>query len=67
VAPRWGGRGVGWNPAPAAAAAGPCIVRAGDAVPALIGHRATHILWATGGGMLPDEDFAAILAAGDGG
>ena len=32
----------------------------------LAGRPATHILWATGGGLLPEADFAALLAAAEG-
>jgi D-serine dehydratase len=37
-------------------------------LPGLGAKPATHIVWATGGGMLPEADFAAVLAlAGEGG
>ena len=58
--------GLRLEPSAAAALAGPALARAAR-LPALAGRPATHIAWATGGGMLPDADFAAVLAlAGEG-
>jgi D-serine dehydratase len=62
VAALWHDEGLRLEPAAAAAAAGPCLVREA-AVPRLAGRSATHILWATGGNMLPEADFNALLSA----
>jgi len=64
VAVAWREAGQRLEPSAAAALAGPAMVRAAG-VPALAGRSATHVLWATGGGMLPESAFAAILAAGE--
>jgi D-serine dehydratase len=61
VAALWRDEGLRLEPSAAAAAAGPTLVRAAD-LPRLAGRDATHILWATGGSMLPEADFAAVLA-----
>jgi D-serine dehydratase len=65
VAALWRDEGQRLEPAAAAAAAGPCMVREA-ALTRLAGRPATHILWATGGNMLPEADFSALLAAGEG-
>lgn len=65
VAAVWHDEGLRLEPSAAAAAAGPLMARAAG-LPRLAGRPATHILWATGGGMLPEADFAALLAAGEG-
>jgi D-serine dehydratase len=64
VAALWRDEGQRLEPAAAAAAAGPCMVREA-ALPCLAGRPATHILWATGGNLLPEADFSALLAAGE--
>lgn len=61
----WRRAGLRLEPSAAAALAGPVMVRAAG-FPALDGRCATHILWATGGSQLPEADFAAVLAAGEG-
>ncbi|WP_428568884.1 MAG: D-serine ammonia-lyase [Solidesulfovibrio sp. DCME] len=66
VARAWREAGLRLEPSAAAALAGPARVR-GAGLPALAGQPACHIVWATGGGSLPDDDFAAVLAlAGEG-
>ena len=49
------------EPSAAAALAGPLAVRRAN-LPVLAGRPATHICWATGGSLLPDAEFAALLA-----
>lgn len=61
VARAWSSAGLRLEPSAAAALAGPAVVRAAG-LPALAGRAATHIVWATGGGMLPQADFEAVLA-----
>lgn len=53
--------GLRLEPSAAAALAGPCLVREAG-VPTLVGEPATHVVWATGGGLLPDDVFADLLA-----
>jgi len=65
VAAAWRDEGLRLEPAAAAALAGPGLVRAAE-MAVLAGRPATHILWATGGGLLPEADFAALLAAAEG-
>lgn len=61
VATAWKRAGLRLEPSAAVALAGPGMVqRAG--LPRLAGKPATHVLWATGGGMLPDAEFEAVLA-----
>jgi len=64
VAAVWREEGERLEPAAAAAVAGPGMVRAAG-LPALAGRPATHVVWATGGGMLPEQDFHELLAAGE--
>jgi D-serine dehydratase len=59
----WREAGLRLEPSAAAALAGPLMVRAAG-LPRLAGRPVTHVVWATGGSLLPDEDFAAVLAAG---
>ncbi len=66
VAALWRDAGVRLEPAGAAGAAGPQTVLASGAFPALAGPNAVHVIWATGGSMLPEADFAAILRLGEG-
>ncbi len=61
----WRDQGLRLEPSAAAAAAGPLAVRAAG-LDRLAGRDATHILWATGGDMLPEADFAGVLALGEG-
>jgi len=61
----WRRAGLRLEPSAAAALAGPAMVREAG-FPALSGRSATHILWATGGSLLPEAEFAAVLAAGEG-
>ena len=60
----WTEEGERLEPSAAAALAGPGLARAAG-LPSLAGRPAAHVLWATGGGMLPDEEFDALLAAGN--
>lgn len=64
VATAWRDEGQRLEPAAAAALAGPGMVRAAG-LSALDGRSATHLLWATGGGLLPEPAFAALVAAGE--
>lgn len=64
VAALWRDEGLRLEPSAAASAAGPRLVRAAN-LARLAGRPATHILWATGGNMLPEADFAAVLALGE--
>ena len=61
----WRRAGLRLEPSAAAALAGPAMVR-GAGFAALSGRSATHILWATGGSLLPEAEFDAVLAAGEG-
>ncbi len=61
VARAWREGGLRLEPSAAAALAGPAMARAAG-LAALAGRPAVHIVWATGGGMLPEADFAAVLA-----
>ncbi|MEL7639716.1 MAG: D-serine ammonia-lyase [Solidesulfovibrio sp.] len=61
VAQAWAQGGLRLEPSAAAALAGPARVR-GAGLAALAGRPASHIVWATGGGLLPEADFAAVLA-----
>jgi D-serine dehydratase len=65
VATAWNKVRLRLEPSAAAALAGPSRVRAAG-LPRLDGKPATHIVWATGGGMLPDEQFEEFLALGAG-
>uniref|UniRef100_I2Q0F6 Probable D-serine dehydratase n=1 Tax=Desulfovibrio sp. U5L TaxID=596152 RepID=I2Q0F6_9BACT len=61
VAALWRDEGLRLEASAAASAAGPHLVRAAG-LPRLAGRDATHILWATGGSLLPEADFADVLA-----
>lgn len=61
VATAWNDEALRLEPSAAAALAGPLAVRRAG-LPALAGRPATHIIWATGGSLLPDSEFAALLA-----
>ncbi|KHK00727.1 D-serine ammonia-lyase [Desulfovibrio sp. TomC] len=61
VAEAWNDEALRLEPSAAAALAGPLAVRRAN-LPALAGRAATHICWATGGSLLPDAEFAALLA-----
>ncbi|UJX39803.1 D-serine ammonia-lyase [Desulfovibrio sp. JY] len=65
VVAAWKRAGLRLEPSAAAALAGPAMTRAAG-LPRLAGKTASHIVWATGGGMLPDEVFEEILAMGEG-
>ena len=61
LADAWHDEGVRLEPAAAAAVSGPLPVRRAG-LERLRGVSATHILWATGGSLLPDVEFAEVLA-----
>jgi len=61
VADAWNDEALRLEPAAAAALAGPLAVRRAG-LPSLADRPATHILWATGGSLLPDAAFADLLA-----
>ncbi|MHC1788432.1 D-serine ammonia-lyase [Solidesulfovibrio sp.] len=61
VAEAWNDEALRLEPSAAAALAGPLAVCRAK-LPALAGRPATHICWATGGSLLPDAEFAALLA-----
>ena len=61
VAEAWNDEALRLEPAAAAALAGPLAVRRAG-LPALADRPVTHILWATGGSLLPDTVFAELLA-----
>jgi D-serine dehydratase len=58
----WQRDGLRLEPSAAASLVGPVRTR-GAGLPRLAVRPATHILWATGGSLLPQVDFAALLTA----
>ncbi|MFP5259505.1 MAG: D-serine ammonia-lyase [Acidobacteriota bacterium] len=60
VAQAWDDEALRLEPSAAVALAGPLAVRRAD-LPRLAHRPATHILWATGGSLLPDAVFAELL------
>ena len=58
-----GSEGIRLEPSALAGMAGPAMLHAQGALPAHMEH-GTHIVWATGGGMVPPEEMQKYLDAG---
>lgn len=64
VAAAWREGGLRLEPSATAGLAGPEALRCA-ALPLWAEGPVTHIAWATGGGMVPETEFAALVAAGE--
>ena len=58
-----GSEGIRLEPSALAGMAGPAMLRARGALPAHM-EQGTHIVWATGGGMVPPEEMERYVEAG---